>query len=93
MADITDIKAIMYTEKSLSQQESGIIVMQTSTRVSKNQLKNICKDYFGFTPIRINSLNQSGKIKRFRGIEGSRNNFKKFYVKVPDGAKIESLKV
>lgn len=93
MADITDIKTIMYTEKSLSKQESGIIVMQTSTRVNKNSLKNICKDYFGFTPIRINSLNQNGKTKRFRGVAGSRNSFKKFYVKVPEGAKIESLKV
>lgn len=92
MADITDIKAIMYTEKSLSQQESGMIVMQTSQRVSKNQLKNICSEYFGFIPLRINSLNQQGKTKKFRGIEGSRNNFKKFYVKVPEGAKIESLK-
>ncbi len=92
MADITDIKTIMYTEKSLNQQESGIIVMQTSQRVSKNQLKNICIKYFGFTPIRINSLNQQGKSKRFRGVEGSRSSFKKFYVKVPEGAKIESLR-
>ena len=92
MADITDIKTIMYTEKSLNQQESGIIVMQTSQRVSKNQLKNICIKYFGFTPIRINSLNQQGKSKRFRGVEGSRSSFKKFYVKVHEGAKIESLR-
>ena len=92
MADITDIKTILYTEKSLNQQESGIIVIQTSQRVSKNQLKNICIQYFGFTPLRINSLNQQGKTKKFRGIEGNRNNFKKFYVKVPEGAKIESLK-
>ncbi|MDE6886591.1 MAG: 50S ribosomal protein L23 [Helicobacteraceae bacterium] len=93
MADITDIKSIMYTEKSISQQESGIIVIQTSPKVTKNQLKRIFSDYFGFLPLRINSLNQQGKTKRFRGINGNRNNFKKFYVKVPEGAKIESLKV
>lgn len=93
MADITDIQAIIYTEKSLSQQESGVIVVQTSTRVNKNQLRNIFNEYFGFNPIRINSLRQQGKVKRFRGVEGSRNNIKKFYVKVPEGAKIESLKV
>lgn len=92
MADITDIKTIMYTEKSISQQENGIIVIQTSQRVSKNQLKNICIKYFGFTPLRINSLNQQGKTKRFRGVEGNRSDFKKFYVKVPEGAKIESLR-
>jgi large subunit ribosomal protein L23 len=44
-------------------------------------------------PTRINSLNQAGKIKKFRGVTGKQNNFKKFYVKLPDGAQIESLAV
>ena len=91
MADITDIKSILYTEKSLALQESGILVVQTSMNVSKNQLKQVFKDYFGFTPLRINSLKQSGKVKKFRGVEGKRNSYKKFYVKVPEGAKIDSL--
>lgn len=93
MADITDIKTILYTEKSLGLQESGVIVVQTSNRITKNKLKQIFKDYFGFTPLRVNSLRQDGKIKKFKGREGSRPSFKKFYVKVPDGAKIDSLSV
>ncbi|CAE10740.1 50S ribosomal protein L23 [Wolinella succinogenes] len=93
MADITDIKSIMYTEKSLQIQESGVLVVQTSPKVSKNQLKEVFKEYFGFTPVRVNSLRQAGKIKRFRGVEGKRASFKKFYVKLPEGAKIESLAV
>lgn len=93
MADITDIKSIMYTEKSLQIQESGVLVVQTSPKVSKNQLKEVFKEYFGFTPVRVNSLRQAGKVKRFRGVEGKRAAFKKFYVKLPEGAKIESLAV
>lgn len=93
MADITDIKSILYTEKSLSMQESGVLVVQTSDKVSKNQLKQVFKDYFGFIPLSINSLKQAGKVKRFKGREGRRNSFKKFYVKIPDGAKIDSLSV
>lgn len=93
MADITDIKSILYTEKSLSMQEAGVLVVQTSTRVSKNQLKEIFKEYFGFTPVSVNSLTQSGKVKKFKGIAGRRANFKKFYVKIPEGAKIDSLSV
>ncbi len=93
MADITDIKSIMYTEKSLQIQESGVIVVQTSPKVSKNQLKAVFKEYFGVTPLKVNSLRQEGKTKRFRGIEGRRTSFKKFYVKLPEGAKIESLAV
>lgn len=93
MADITDIKSIMYTEKSLNLQESGILVVQTSPKISKHQLKEVFKEYFGFTPLRINSLNQEGKTKRFKGIKGQRASFKKFYVKLPEGAKIDSLAV
>ncbi len=93
MADITDIKSIVYTEKSLGLQEEGYIVIQTSDKVTKNQLKAILKEYFGVTPVKINSLRMQGKRKRFRGIEGRRDNYKKFYVKLPEGANIESLAV
>ncbi len=91
MADITDIKSILYTEKTLALQEDGVIVVQTSPKVTKNQLKAIFKEYFGVNPVKVNSLRQSGKVKRFRGKEGKRADFKKFYVKLPEGANIESL--
>jgi large subunit ribosomal protein L23 len=93
MADITDIKAIIYTEKSLNLQEDGVIVVQTSTRVTKNSLKEIFREYFGIKPLKVNSLRVKGKVKRFKGIEGKRADSKKFYVKLPEDAKIESLSV
>jgi len=93
MADITDIKSILYTEKTLGMQEDGIIVVQTSPRMSKTGLKEVFREYFGIIPTRINSLNQSGKIKKFRGVAGKQNDFNKFYVKLPEGAQIESLAV
>ena len=93
MADITDIKSILYTEKTLGLQEEGVIVVQTSPRMTKNALKEVFREYFGIVPARVNSLNQDGKVKRFRGIAGKQNNFKKFYVTLPEGAQIESLAV
>ncbi|MFA5217294.1 50S ribosomal protein L23 [Sulfuricurvum sp.] len=93
MADITDIKSILYTEKTLGLQEEGVIVVQTSTRMTKNALKEVFREYFGIVPARVNSLNQSGKVKRFRGLTGKQNDFKKFYVKLPEGAQIDSLAV
>jgi large subunit ribosomal protein L23 len=93
MATITDIKSIVYSEKTLNLQEEGKIVVQTSPRVTKNSLKQIFKEYFGITPLKINSLRQAGKVKRFRGVLGSRADFKKFYVTLPEGAEIESLTV
>ena len=93
MADITDIKSILYTEKTLGLQEEGYVVVQTSDKMTKNQLKEVFREYFGVVPVKINSLKMKGKVKRFRGIEGQRNNYKKFYVKLPEGAQIESLSV
>ncbi|NPA50687.1 MAG: 50S ribosomal protein L23 [Epsilonproteobacteria bacterium] len=93
MADITDIKAIIYTEKSLQLQEEGVIVVQTTPRVTKNSLKEIFREYFGIKPLKVNSMRVKGKRKRFKGIEGKRPDFKKFYVKLPEDAKIESLSV
>jgi len=93
MADITDIKAILYTEKSIDLQESGVIVVQTSPRMTKNGLKEVFKEYFGISPLKINSLRMTGKTKKFRGVSGKRDDFKKFYVTIPEGSQIESLAV
>ena len=91
MADITDIKSIVYTEKTIELQENGVIVVQTSTRMTKNSLKEVFKEYFGVTPTKVNSLRQDGKVKRFRGRVGVRPDFKKFYVTLPEGAEIANL--
>ena len=64
MADITDIKSIVYTEKTIELQESGVVVVQTSTRMTKNSLKEVFKEYFGVIPKKVNSLRQGGKVKR-----------------------------
>jgi large subunit ribosomal protein L23 len=93
MADITDIKAIIYTEKSLGLQEDGVLVVQTSSRMTKNGLKALFKEYFGIKPLKVNSMRVKGKTKRFKGVTGKRADSKKFYVKLPEDAKIESLSV
>jgi len=93
MADITDIRAILYTEKTIDLQENGVVVVHTSPKVTKNSLKEIFREYFGIKPIKINSLRQTGKTKRFKGVIGKRDDFKKFYVTLPEGAQIESLAV
>ncbi|RLA74585.1 MAG: 50S ribosomal protein L23 [Epsilonproteobacteria bacterium] len=93
MADITDIKTILYTEKTIEQQEHGVVVVQTSQRINKNNLKAVFREYFSIAPLKVNSLNQKGKTKRFRGKLGNRPGFKKFYVTLPQGAEIANLSV
>jgi large subunit ribosomal protein L23 len=59
--------------------------------MTKNGLKEVFKEYFGVTPLKINSLRQDGKVKRFRGRPGKRPDFKKFYVTLPEDAEIANL--
>jgi large subunit ribosomal protein L23 len=92
-ADITDIKAILYTDKTFKLQENGVITVRTSTRVTKSSLKDIFKNYFDISPLKVNSLGQEGKRKRFKGKEGKQVDFKKFYVWLPEGATIKGLEV
>jgi len=92
-ADITDIKAILYTDKTFNLQEKNVITVKTSTRVTKNSLKDVFKKYFDFTPVKVNSLNQEGKRKRFKGQKGKQADFKKFYVWLPENASIKGLEV
>ena len=67
------------------------MVLKTTLRVTKHKLKNIFKEYFNITPLRINSLNQKGKMKRFKNHVGFKDDYKKFYVTMPEGANIEVL--
>ena len=90
MADITDIKTIIYTEKTLGLQEQGVVVIQTSPRVTKNILKGVLHEYFVVTRVRVYSLSIWGKVKRFRGRAGQRDEIKKFYVKLPEGVSLEN---
>ncbi|NLY03252.1 MAG: 50S ribosomal protein L23 [Campylobacter sp.] len=91
MADITDIKAIIYTEKTLGLGDANVAVIQTAPNTTKNGLKAILKEYFGITPLKINSLRVDGKVKRFKGKIGARNDYKKFYIKLPDGVSLENI--
>jgi large subunit ribosomal protein L23 len=94
MADITDIKRIVFTEKALKMQEEKVITYITSSRVTKNSLKQILKDYFGIKVEKINSLKLYSKPANFKGRKGgSTSEFKKFLVKVPADSNLETMMV
>lgn len=92
MADITDIKSILHTDKTLKiQEKNDVITVETNKRVTKSSLKHIFINDLNIVPIKINSLRITGKVKKFKGKLGKRIDRKKFYVKVPSGSKISGL--
>lgn len=94
MADITDIRGIVQSEKSLNLQQIDVITVLTSNRVTKNSLKEIFRQYFGLIPVSVNSLRMKPVAIKFKSREGVTKGYKKFYVKVPsdfDTRKLFSL--
>ena len=93
MADISDIKSILHTDKTLKMQGNDVFTVETNKRVTKHSLRYIFIHNLQITPIKINSMNSKGKVKKFKGKIGKRVDRKKFYVKVPSGSKISGLGV
>jgi dihydroorotate dehydrogenase (fumarate) len=70
--------------------ELNVFILPSDPKKSAEEIR---KTYFDITPLKVNSLRQSGKEKRFRGVKGKQVDFKKFYVWLPNGAKIKGLEV
>ena len=85
MADITDIKSNIIYRKTIELQENGVIVVQTSPRMTKTGLKEVFKEYFGVVPSKVNSLRQDGKVKDLKVNQVKDLTLKKFYVTLPEG--------
>ena len=96
------VRKLLILAKNIDNKNSNIVkqenieekwIIKIPNKMTKNSLKEVLKNYFGFVPLKVNSMRVNGKVKRFRGIEGKRPDMKKFYVKLPEDAKIESLAV
>ena len=88
MSDYNEIKALIYTEKTNPMMEDGIYCFKVAQSLTKNEIKKLISDTYSVDVIRVNTSNQEGKVKRFKWKLGSRNNFKKAFVKIKKDQKI-----
>ena len=79
------------TEKATNVAEFGAYVFDVAIDATKAEIRAAIEQIFGVRVKSVNTLNQDGKKKRFRGKPGRRNHFKKAYVTLMPGQSLEAI--
>jgi large subunit ribosomal protein L23 len=77
------------TEKSTQATEHNQVTFRVRQEATKPQVKEAIEGLFGVKVKAVNTLNQKGKVKRFRGRLGKRNDVKKAIVTLAEGHSID----
>lgn len=77
------------TEKSTQASEHNQVTFRVRQEATKPQVKEAIEGLFGVKVKAVNTLNQKGKVKRFRGRLGQRNDVKKAIVTLEEGHSID----
>jgi large subunit ribosomal protein L23 len=77
------------TEKSTQASEHNQVTFKVRDVATKPQVKAAIEGLFGVKVKAVNTLNQNGKVKRFRGRIGKRNDVKKAIVTLEEGHSID----
>lgn len=84
------IKAPIITEKTQSlMNEQNVYVFKVDKKANKTQLKQVIESKFGVKVDKITTLNTKPKAKRVGKFSGLTTPYKKAYVKLMEGSKIE----
>ena len=83
------LRAPVTTEKSTILSERNQLVFRVAFRASKPEIKAAVEMLFGVKVLRVNTLIQKGKLKRFRGRVGQRSDVKKEFVHLAEGHSVD----
>jgi large subunit ribosomal protein L23 len=86
--DFTFVVKPVITEKSA---QNGGVVLKVDARLSKTEIKRKAEIALGVKVDSIRTLRVTGKIKRSASGVGQRSNYKKVYITLPEGSKIDFL--
>ena len=83
------IRRPVITEKSTMASEANAVVFEVHADATKPAIRNAVEALFEVKVKAVNTLNNTGKVKRFRGRLGKRADVKKAYVTLEDGNAID----
>ena len=89
LAQYDIIRSPVVTEKSTRLSEYNQVVFKVRLDATKPQIKAAVEALFDVKVTAVNTLNQKGKVKRFRGRLGKRNDVKKAIVTLEEGHSID----
>ena len=77
------------TEKATLLSENNAVVFKVAPDATKPQIKAAVEALFGVKVKSVNTLNQKGKTKRWKGKPYRRSDFKKAVVRLAEGQSID----
>ncbi|MFC7702987.1 50S ribosomal protein L23 [Plastorhodobacter daqingensis] len=83
------IRKPIITEKATMASDANAVVFEVAIDANKPQIKEAVEALFGVKVKAVNTTITKGKVKRFRGRIGTRNDVKKAYVTLEDGNAID----
>ena len=90
MKDFTDIIiAPVITEKAAIQTEANVYTFKVAADANKIEIKKAIEEAFGVKVVKINTLNTKAKDKRVGRYTGKTKTYKKAFITLADGDKIE----
>ena len=83
------IRKPIITEKATMVSEANAVVFEVKKDASKPEIKEAVEAVFGVKVKAVNTTITKGKVKKFRGRPGVRNDVKKAYVTLEEGNTID----
>jgi large subunit ribosomal protein L23 len=83
------ILAPVITEKATQLSEQNKVVFRVASDATKTEIAEAVENLFKVNVLKVNTINQKGKTKRFRGRVGRRSDVKKAIVTLADGQSID----
>jgi large subunit ribosomal protein L23 len=88
------IQKPLITEKTTVEKDMrGIVAFQVHRDANKLEIKEAVEKLFKVEVVDVNTINVSGKIKRFGRNFGKRSNWKKAYVTLMQGSSVDFFEV
>ena len=84
------IRNPLVSEKGTFVSQFNFYVFMVAKKSTKSEIKQAVEKLFNVKVTSVNTLNQKGKVKRFRNIKGKRSDFKKAFVKLAEGNTIDT---
>ena len=83
------IRKPIVTEKATKLSEFNKVVFQVASKSNKNEVKSAVEKLFSVKVKSVNVINIKGKVKRFKGVLGKRNDIKKAVITLEEGNTID----
>ena len=77
------------TEKATKLSEFNKVVFEVASKSNKSEIKGAIEKLFSVKVKSINIINTKGKVKRFKGVLGKRNDTKKAVITLVEGNTID----